>query len=183
VRSLAIIATLAALSSACGSAQSRKATIGRTAGAAGVIAAGAAAAVAIHDRSGSDIAIQVGGGSVAGLIPAALFDAISQRDDPSPTTPGEIYSSIGSGLGTAFLASFTVLVPSLVTWKIGESQEESASPGRGFIGATLGATSGVLVGGWLADRGLPAWARIAISASVIGSLTTLGYQLGGGGRP
>jgi hypothetical protein len=183
VRGLAIIAILAALSSACGLTQPRKATIARTAGAAGVIAGGAAAAVVIHDRRSSDIALQVGGGTAAGLIPAALLDSISHQSDPSPTTPGEIYSSIGSGLGKGFLVSLTVLVPSFVTWKIGESQEESASPGYAFLGATLGAIGGTMVGSLLVDSGLPAWARIAISASLFGSLTTLGYQLGGGGRP
>lgn len=183
MRSLANLAILAAVSSACGPTQSRKATVARTAGAAGVIAGGAAAAVAIHDRSSSDVALQVAGGTVAGVIPAALFDSISDDRDPSPTTPGEIYSSIGSGLGAALLASASVLVPSFVTWKIGESQEESDSPGRAFLGAWLGASGGALVRGLLVDSKLPAWARIAISASLIGSLTTLGYQLGGGGRP
>ncbi len=143
------------------------------------IGATVGAVYAADAASAPEVALQVGGGSLAAMLPASILDSIMFARRDAPTTPGEAYSSLVSGIGEAFLVPVTLLAPSLTTWAIGEELGgSSGSRGRAFGGAFLGGAVGVGVASFVVVEQMPRWARVALSAALIGSTSALGYQLG-----
>ena len=131
-----------------------------------------------HGASGKAIAAEAGFGTLGGVVMGmAMFGG---EPDPEPTTEGAIYSALGRGLLDAFGASLTLVVPPLLTIGAGRDVEEVRDPERAVSGAFLGAAGGVIAT-LAVHTHLPKWARVTVGAVLIGSLTTLGYQLGGRG--
>ncbi len=150
-----------------------------SAGAGVVIGASAGAAYAADSASGRDVALQVGGSSLAAVLPATLLDSMMFESDDPPSTPGGIYTGLGKGIGRAFLVPVTLLAPSLATWAIGEELGGSSpSSGRAFGVAYLGAVVGASLSSFAVVERMPPWARVVLRAALIGSASTLGYQLG-----
>lgn len=144
-----------------------------------VIGASAGAAFAADSTSASEVALQVGGSSLAAVLPAVLLDSMRFEGGDPPSTPGGIYTGLAKGMGQAFLVPVTLLAPSFATWAIGEELGgSSASRGRAFGVAYLGAVVGVGLSSFAAVERMPPWARVMLGAALIGSASTLGYQLG-----
>lgn len=149
----------------------------------GSIGAAAAAGALVaaqqsHGASGKAIAAEAAFGIGGGFVPAlALY---SGEEPESPTTEGGIYMALGSGLLSAFGAAFTLPVPALTTYGAGQDVEGSRYPQRAFTGAFLGTTLG-MVASLAIHKHVPKWARIALGAALMGSFSTLGYQIGGRG--
>ena len=144
------------------------------AGGVAIATAAIAGASVAHD---APIMEQTGIAITSSAIPmAAIF--LGEDDDEEPSTPGGIYSALGSGLLSALGASLSFTVPILATTYTGDEVESSGGKLRG-VGA------GVLLGSIAAmglARYMPKWARVVVGAAVVGASATLGAQLGGGER-
>ena len=136
------------------------------------------AAQQVHGASGKAIAAEGAFGIGGGFVPSlALFTG---EEPESPTTEGGIYMALGGGLLSVMGAGFTIPVPPLTTFGAGQDVEGSKNPQRAFTGAFLGSTLGMFAA-LAIHKHVPKWARIALGAALMGSFSTLGYQLGGGG--
>jgi hypothetical protein len=140
----------------------------------GVVLASAALAAARY-RHDAPIAEQAGIAVATSAIPmAAIY--LGEEDDEEVSTPGGIYSSMLSGLGSSFGAAITFSVPMLATSYTGDAVEDES-------GKLRGVAAGVLLGTIAAvgtARGMPKWARVVVGAAIVGASATLGAQLGGG---
>ena len=146
-----------------------------------VVAGGATAlAYAVHQPRGSAIGAEMIGGSIAGLLPAMLFDSITHPAESSSGTVGQVYSNMGRSLGKLMLVPIVTVAPALTTYLIGNEMEgDTNRAGRSAItGYVVGGVIGLAGMGVLSKTELPSWARVSLTAVLIGAGTTLGYQLG-----
>ena len=104
---------------------------------------------------------------------------LGEPDEP-PTTEGGIYSSLANVATVGLLESmgFALLAvtPMLAASTTGN---DTKRPTGGQYGAVAGTLVGMTASAVLAKR-MPKWARVVVGTVLTGSLTTLGYQLGGG---
>jgi hypothetical protein len=151
-----------------------------------VVAGATAGSIALRDPGArSDVAIELAVTSAAALVPASLSDDLRYGDDDDgdpPGTPGEAYSAIGGAFVDGFLLMSSYFLPPLAQCVAAEVREGKADRrGLAYTGAVAGALAGSIASSAIVVEALPKWARITLSAALIGTATTFGYQLGGGG--
>jgi len=154
----------------------REATIAIASGVA-VSAAAFAGAQLAHDPP--SIATQATVTTGVSFIPVAMM-FLGDESEEHPTTEGELYSALGHAVTVGVLESMGFALgavgPTIAAVETGNDTKRPA-------GRQYGAAAGTLVGlttSALIARRMPKWARIVVGTALTGSLTTLGYQLGGG---
>lgn len=122
--------------------------------------------------SARELGAQAGLASVAAAVPVYLM--VGGDEDEPPTTEGELYTALAKGFGSIFLIGLTAPLPLLPVLAMADERDNTE---RGALLAVAGSGIGYVTTMLLAKK-LPKWARMPLGSLLVGSLTTLGYQLG-----